>query len=122
MRHALFVALALLAATTASALKPATEAYLVEQGYDPKSEEITAIAEDIVTSKKGVVYSLDTLAADRDKMGMRAFVTTRNFVKKYMQDTRTPFPSDRQQYQTVFLKPDEVSFILAALKKPFSLA
>ena len=122
MRHALFVALALLAASTASALKPATEAYLTEQGYDPKSAEITSIAEDVVTAKDGTVYSLDTLAADRDKIGTRAFVTTRNFVKKYMADTKTPFPADKKQYQTVFLQPSEVSFILAALKQPFKLA
>jgi hypothetical protein len=121
MRHALFVAFALFAATSASALEPATAAYLTKQGYDPQSEEITRISQDVITAKDGTAYSLDTLAADGDKTGTRAFVTTRNFIKAYMKDTKTPFPK-REVYQTVYLKPNEVSFILAALKKSFKLA
>lgn len=122
MRHALFAALALLAATSASAaLSPATEAFLQEIGYNVQSPEIALIADDTITTKSGLVVTLNTLAAKRDEVGVRRFVVTRNFVKAYMKDTQTPFP-DREFYYTTYLKSNEVSFILAALKKPFTLA
>ena len=122
MRHALFAALALFVASKASAaISPETENFLQGVGYNIQSEEITAIADDTITTKAGVVVSLNTLAAKKDEVGVRRFVATRNFVRKYMADTKTPFP-DRDVYYTGYLKSNEVSFILAALKKPFALA
>ena len=113
------VVLALFCAVSASALKPKTVAFLKELGYDAKSAQIKAIAGDSVTTDKGKVKSLDTLAAKRDEEGVKRFIVTRTFVKAYMKDTKTKFP-DREYYETSYLKEDEVQFILAELKKPFA--
>jgi hypothetical protein len=121
MRHALFVALALLAAVSAKALNPATEAFLTEIKIDPKSADVQAIAGDVVITEDGTEVSLDSLAAVRDIAGTQRFVATRKFVKAYMKNTKTPFP-DRKVYDTAYLNEDEVTFILASLKKPFKLA
>ncbi|MBI2813445.1 MAG: hypothetical protein HYX71_04120 [Opitutae bacterium] len=100
-------------------LQPVSLAFLKELEIDTESEQITAIIEDQVgQTSYGWPYSLDTLAGMRDETAVRAFIATRNFVRKYMKDTKTPFPP-REVYQVKHLKPDEVQFILNELKKPF---
>ena len=100
-------------------LQPIAEAFLQELGIDPDSESITIILNDQVAPENGgIPYSLDTLAAMRDETAVREFIATRNWVRKYMKDPKTPFPS-RDVYQTEHLKEDEVQFILKELKKPF---
>ena len=101
-------------------LQPPSVAFLRELELDPESEQINIILEDQVgQSRYGWPYSLDTLAATRDEVAVRSFIATRNFVRKYMKDPKTPFPPD-DVYQASYLKPDEVQFILAELKKPFA--
>ncbi|MBI5247845.1 MAG: hypothetical protein HY923_11770 [Elusimicrobia bacterium] len=119
MRQFVFAALALFAAASASALSPETETFLKGLKIDPQSADIQAIAADVVANDEGEEVSLDTLAAKRDEMGVKRFVATRKFVKAYMKNTKTPFP-ERKLYEISFLKPNEVIFILDALKKPFT--
>ena len=100
-------------------LQPASAAFLQELGIDLESEQITNILNDQVgTWGYGFPYSLDSLAAMRDENGVQQFIATRNFARKYLKDPETKFPP-REVYQTGFLKPDEVQFILKELKKPF---
>jgi hypothetical protein len=100
-------------------LQPASVAFLQELGIDPESEQITSILEDQVgPSRYGWPYSLDTLAATRDESAVWQFITTRNFVRKYLKDPKTPFPP-LDVYQVKHLTKDEVQFILAELKKAF---
>ncbi|UPT73134.1 MAG: hypothetical protein M0D55_14720 [Elusimicrobiota bacterium] len=118
MKKFLFVALAMIAAASASAMNPATETFLKEIGLDPQSAEIQAVQADSVTTKTGVVKTLDSLAAKRDEDGLRRFVATRNFVQQFRQNPRTKFPP-AELYDTSLLTPGEVSYILAELKKPW---
>ena len=98
-------------------LQPASAAFLRELGIDPESEQITNILDDQMGAWSiGFPYSLDSLAAMRDENGVQQFIATRNFVRKYMKDPKTPFPP-HEFYQTEFLKEDEVQFILNELKK-----
>ena len=99
-------------------LQPASAAFLRELGFDLESEQVTAILNDQVGKlSDGVPYSLDTLAAVRDKMGVRRFIVTRNFARKFMKDPKTPFPP-RDTYEPECLKDDEVDFMLKQQKKP----
>lgn len=100
-------------------LQPVSVAFLQELEIDPASESIAIILNDQVDKENGgIPYSLDTLAAKRDETAVRAFIATRNFVRKYLKDPKTKFPP-REVYNTDYLKEDEVEFILKELKKPF---
>jgi len=101
----------------AGKLQPKAVAYLQEIGIDPKSEQITVISDDQVgLSREGYPYSLDMLAALRSEDGVRQFIATRNFIRKYKQNTKTPFPPDNV-YQVRYLKSDEVEFVAAEILK-----
>ena len=52
----------------------------------------------------------------RSEDGVRQFIATRNFIRKYKQNTKTPFPPDNV-YQVRYLKPDEVEFVAAEILK-----
>ena len=94
-------------------------AFLQELGIDLESEQVTVIFNDQVGEwSDGVPYSLDTLAATRDETAVRAFIATRNWVRKYMKNPKTPFPP-RDVYQSDYLTDDEGDFIIKELKKPF---
>ena len=86
-------------------------AFLKELGLDPASKEVTGIIDDQVAT-----YSLDALAAKRDEDGVKAFIATRNFIRKYQQNTKTPFPP-ADLYLIRYLKPEEAQFISAQLIK-----
>jgi hypothetical protein len=113
MGRILLVVFLLVSVTTASAgeLQEKSTAFLKELGLNPGSKEIFGIIDDQVGS-----YSLDALAAKRDEDGVKAFIATRNFIRKYQQNTKTPFPSD-DLYVIRYLKPDEAKFISAQLIK-----
>jgi hypothetical protein len=98
-------------------LQPKAAAFLEEIGMDLKSTQVTAILGDEVVPREGVPITLDSLAAIRNEDGVKQFIATRNFVRQYQQDTKTRFPPS-ELYQTRYLKPDEVQFILKALKAP----
>lgn len=105
----------------AGKLQPKAAAFLRELEIDPESEQITLILNDQVGlwSLHDCPYSLDALASFRDENAVRRFIATRNFARKYLKDTKTPFPP-RDVYETRYLLPDEVQFILNELKKPFA--
>lgn len=110
MRRLLFLLFILLAGPASAAeLQPATAAYLQQIGIDPKSADIAAIAGDQVGS-----FSLDAIAASRSESGMRYFIATRTFIRKFRQDAKTPFPPN-DLYWTRYLTPDDIKFIRAAL-------
>jgi hypothetical protein len=113
MLRILLTAFLLAGVATASAaeLQGKSIAFLKELGLDPASKQITGIINERVAS-----YSLDALAAKRDEDGVKAFIATRNFIRKYQQNTKTPFPPD-DLYVIRYLKPEEAQFISAQLIK-----
>jgi len=99
----------------AGKLQPKAVAFLQEMQIDPNSAQVTAILGDqIGLSREGIPYSLDMFAARRSEDGVREFIVTRNFVRAFRQNTKTPFP--KADYQTRYLSPDEAKFIANALK------
>jgi len=68
-------------------LQPTTAAFLQELGINPNSPEVTAVANDQADK-----YSLDSLAAKRDEDGVKRFIATRNFIRKFHQNPKTPQP------------------------------
>ena len=113
MARIVLIALLLVGMATASAgeLQGKSMAFLKELKLDPASREIVGIINDQV-----VTYSLDALAAKRDEDGVKAFIATRNFIRKYQQNTKTPFPPD-DLYVIRYFKPEEAQFISAQLIK-----
>lgn len=110
MRRLLSLLLIFLAGPASAAeLQPATAAYLQQIGIDPKSADIAAIAGDQVGS-----FSLDKIAASRSESGMRYFIATRTFIRKFRQDSKTPFPPN-DLYWTRYLMPDDIKLIRVAL-------
>jgi hypothetical protein len=114
MRQALMVLVAMFVlheATNAAELQPKSVAFLIELGLDPKSPTITQIIADKVGER-----TLDTLAAIRDRDGVVRFVATRNFIRQYRANTRTPFPPTHL-YNAQYLTPEEVKFVSAEIQR-----
>ena len=113
MRRIILIALLFFGVTEALAggLQPNTVAFLQELGFDPASKQIALIADDQVGE-----YSLDALAAVRDHNGTKAFIAMRNFVREYLENSKTPFPPPTL-YWTQFLKDKEVDAIIDKQKK-----
>ncbi len=90
-----FVAVAALAAPS-FALSPEAEAFIRSIGQDPNSAAVRAADKDgtISTTFRGdpVAYSLESLAHEKKKNGVLAFITTRAFIKKLAVNPSTPFP------------------------------
>ena len=104
---ALTFTIGLSAAGLAAELQPDTIAYLVKIGFDPKSPMITQIIGDKVGN-----FTLDSLAADRDRSEVRRFIITRNFVRQYKVNPDLPFPSPLD-YNDRYFSSEEVDFFLA---------
>ena len=92
-------------------LQPKSVAFLKEIKINPSSPDVTAVVNDEVGK-----YSLDAIASKRSEDGVRAFIATRNFVRKYRQNTRTPFPKT-DLYVIYYLTDEEKQFISAQLIK-----
>jgi hypothetical protein len=105
---ALMMTFGLLAPASAVELQPKSVAFLKEI---KKSPDVTAVVNDEVGK-----YNLDDIASKRSEDGVRAFIATRNFVRKYRQNTRTPFPKD-DLYVIYYLTDEEKQFIGAQLTK-----
>lgn len=106
-------------AVPAQALSPETEAFLRRAGLDPASDAVRLADEEgpVQTVYQGddKQYSLDTLARDGAKNGIKAFVATREFIRKLKVDfagTRIP----TQGYDGLYLTVEERKL---ALKKVF---
>lgn len=121
MKSLLFVPLVMLVAASASAMNPATEAFLRELKIDPQSAQVRAVAADVIKSDSGEDISLDSLAAKRDEPSVRRFITTRNFVKAYLKNPKTPWPA-ADKYDLTYFSANEVDSILSKLQEPFRLA
>lgn len=111
MKFLLSAAFAVLVATPALALKPATEQFLNELGIS--ADQYKPVAADVVNGK-----SLDTLAAKRDESGVRAFVATRTFIRAFKQDAEAAFPDD-ELYNIGYLTAPEKLFIATKLAESF---
>lgn len=91
----------------AAELQQKTVDYLVKIGFDPKSSLITQIVGDKVGN-----FSLDSLAAIPDRVAVRRFIVTRNFVRQYKVNADLPFPSPLD-YDDRYFTSEEVDFFLA---------
>jgi hypothetical protein len=113
------LALSAALAAPARAMTPETEAFVRKAGLDPASAAVrTADAEGpINTVYQGdeKEYSLDSLAHDGAKNGLKAFVSTREFIRKLKANfAGTPIPTSG--YDGLYLTIEERKL---ALKKVF---
>ena len=98
-------------------LSATTNGYLKEVGLDPHSADIASVAEDAVRTKSGEVASLDELARrKKSKTEIERFVSTRRFVKAYIQDQMTRLPAT-DQYEASYLTDEEKAFVQPAFRK-----
>lgn len=103
-RPALIVFLTLFSTLAVSAeLQEKSAAFLKELGIDPTSREVRLIINDQVGK-----YNLDALAARNSELDVKRFIATRNYIRKFKQNPKTPQPYD---YEVRFVKPDEVEAI-----------
>lgn len=103
------------AVVSTATLSPKAVDYLRELKIDPSSAEITGIIDDqIGRGADGKLFSLDDIAIRRSESGVRNFIATRNFIRKFQKDSKTPFPPN-DVYQIRYLTPEEVQFIRTAL-------
>ncbi len=109
---ALAVVVLTLAAVSASALSPETEAYLRSIDLDPQSSNVR-IAErdgDVVTTfmDEPVTYSLEKLAGNKAKNQVTRFVGTRAYYARLKSDFKaTPPPKAKDNYESLYLTVEE---------------
>lgn len=106
-------------AVPARALAPETEAFLRKAGLDPASAAVKAAAEEgpVKTVYQGddKEFSLDSLAKEGAKNGIKAFVAARDFIRRLKANfAGTPIPVNG--YDGLYLTPEERKL---ALKKVF---
>lgn len=109
---ALSAAVLVLAAVSASALTPPTEAFLRSIGLDPASSSVLIAENDGEISTtymdEEVVYSLEKLAAQKSKNQVTRFIGTRAYFAKLKADFKnTPLPKTKDNYEALYLTPDE---------------
>lgn len=96
-------------ATPSFALSPEAEAFLKGIGVDPASASARAADEEgtISTTFRGdsASFSLDSLAREKKKNGVLAFIATREFIRKLAGNPNTPFP--KAYYDGMYLTPSE---------------
>lgn len=98
-------------------LSATTTGYLKEVGLDPHSTDITSVAEDAIRAKNGDVASLNELARQKkSKTEIERFVSTRRFVKAYVQDQTTRLPA-ADRYDPAYLTDEEKAFVQPAFRK-----
>lgn len=104
MRQILF---AVLLAAPVHALSPAAQSFLQEAGLDPASAEVRAadadgaiLAPDCMG--KDNVNSLESLAKEKSKKGVIAFVLTRTFIREVNADF-VKSPKEPKEFQGCFL-------------------
>lgn len=96
-------------ASPSFALSPEAEAFLKGIGLDPASESVRAAEKEgtISTTFRGdsASFSLESLALEKKKNGVMAFITTRAFIKKLAANPKTAFP--KTGYDGMYLTKDE---------------
>jgi hypothetical protein len=114
---ALFSIMLLSAFPVLADLSATTSGYLKEVGLDPSSAGIVSVAGDAIRTKNGEVVSLDELARrKKSKAEIERFVSTRRFVKAYVQDQTTRLPAT-DDYDAVYLTDEEKAFVQPAFRK-----
>lgn len=106
-------------ALPARAITPETSAFLVKAGLDPASPQVRMADEEgpVKTSYLGddKEFSLDSLAQDGAKNGIKAFVAARDFIRR-LKNNFAGTPSPKEGYDALYLTPAERKL---ALKKLF---
>lgn len=98
-------------------LSETTTGYLKEVGIDPHSADIRSVSGDAIRAKNGEVASLDELARQKkSKVEIERFVSTRRFVKTYVQDQTTRLPAT-DRYDPAYLTDEEKAFVQPAFRK-----
>ncbi len=98
-------------ASAASAMTPETAQYLKQIGLNPESRDILAVDQEgpVTTSFSGrdpEEFSLDSLASQKKKLGIQAFIGTRNFIRRLKSNfAGTSIP--KTQYDPMYLTSDE---------------
>ena len=110
MRVPLLLGLLLSSTVPALALAPETEAYLKKIGLDPASDAVKIADQDgvikTVYHDDTQEFSLASLAQAAKPNGVKAFVTTRAFIKSLKADfNAASFP--KVGYDAMYLTPDE---------------
>lgn len=106
-------------AAPARALSPETAAFLVTAGLDPASADVRLADEEgpvtVLYQGDDKEFSLDSLAKDKAKNGIKAFVAARAFIRQLTKNfAGTPAP--KQGLDMLYLTLDERKL---ALKKVF---
>ncbi|MDD5303817.1 MAG: hypothetical protein PHS14_12010 [Elusimicrobia bacterium] len=101
-------------AAPARALSPEAEAFVRKAGLDPASAAVRLADADgtIDTTYRGdqKSFSLESLALEKAKNGVNAFVTTRNFIHKLEADFRgTPIP--KTGYDGLYLTTEQRTLV-----------
>lgn len=96
-------------ASPSFALSPEAEAFIKSIGLDPNSAAVRAADEEgtISTTFRGdsASFSLESLALEKKKNGVLAFIATRAFIKKLSGSLSTPFP--KTGYDGMYLTKSE---------------
>ena len=92
-------------------VSPPTAAYLQEIGIDPNAPDVVEVSQDEVG-----VYSLDSLAAQRDETQVRRFIYTRTFMHRFLADPDN-VRIEPDKYDISFLTPEEVKLIADELNQ-----
>lgn len=99
------LAMAAALASPSWALSPEAENFLRKIGLDPGSEAVRAAEAEgtIATTFRGdaASFSLESLALEKKRNGVLAFITTRAFIRKLEQDPGTPIP--KENYDGMYL-------------------
>ncbi len=107
----ILVALAVAAALASPsfALSPQAESFLRKIGLDPDAEAVRAAEADgtITTTFRGdaASFSLESLALEKKRNGVLAFIATRAFIHKLEKDPGTPIP--KANYDGMYLTADQ---------------
>jgi len=109
---ALSAAVLVLAAVSASALTPQTEAFLRSIGLDPQSPSVLIAERDGEISTtymdEPVVYSIEKLAAQKSKNQVTRFIGTRSYYARLKADyKKTPLPTQKDNYEALYLTVEE---------------
>lgn len=103
----------------ARALSPETESFLVKAGLDPASPQVRMADEEgpVKTIYLGdeKEFSLDSLAKDGAKNGIKAFVAARDFIRR-LKNNFAGTPSPKEGYDALYLTVPERKL---AMKKLF---
>lgn len=116
----LLIALSMLFLSAVAALadlSPKAAEYLRKIGIDPHTGEIAAVVQDSVLMRNGVVANLEELARrKKSKKEILRFVSTRRFVKAYLEDQKTRLPAT-DDYDAAYLTAEEKAFIQPAFRR-----